>query len=159
MVIFRKKIAGSREAALERFISRARRALKMRGPVNVLVTNSREVRSLNRNFRKMDKPTDVLSFPSATLPGNHSPCLAGEIVISADIARKNAARMGHPLANEIKILALHGLLHIAGYDHERDNGQMAATEKRLRLKLKLETGLIERSQANRKPITARQRRA
>ncbi len=85
--------------------------------------------------------------------------MAGEIVLSADIARQNAARLGHPVANEIKILALHGLLHIAGYDHERDYGQMAAIEKRLRLQLKLETGLIERAQAHNRPFTTRQRSA
>lgn len=127
--------------------------------MNVLVTSSREVRTLNRDFRKIDKPTDVLSFPSAVLPGNHVPGTAGEIVLSADIARQNAARLGHPVPNEIKILTLHGLLHIAGYDHERDNGQMATIEKRLRLQLKLETGLIERAQAHKKLFATRQRSA
>jgi probable rRNA maturation factor len=159
VVILRKKVAGLNAAALERFVSRAGRALKLRGPVNVVVTNSRELRSLNRDFRKIDNPTDVLSFPSAALPGNHVPHIAGEIVLSADIAQKNAVHLGHPVANEVKILALHGLLHIAGYDHERDNGQMAALEKRLRLQLKLEPGLIERAQVRKKLSTQKRRPA
>jgi probable rRNA maturation factor len=159
VVILRKKVGGLNAATLERFVSRAGRALKLRGPVNVLVTNSREVHSLNRDFRKIDNPTDVLSFPSAMLVGNHAPRLAGEVVLSADIARENAARLGHPIANEVKILALHGLLHIAGYDHERDNGQMAAIEKRLRLQLKLEPALIERAQVHKKPLTGKRRPA
>jgi probable rRNA maturation factor len=70
--------------------------------------------------------------------------LAGEIAISADIARQNAARLGHPAALEIKLLALHGILHLAGMDHERDNGEMARKEAHLRSVLRLPTGLIER---------------
>jgi len=159
VIILRKKLAGLNAATLERFVSRAGRALKLRGAVNVLVTSSREVRTLNRNFRKVDKPTDVLSFPAAVVPGNHAHGVAGEIVVCADIARENAARLGHPVANEIKILVLHGLLHVAGYDHERDNGRMAALEKRLRLQLKLEPGLIERAQTHKRPTTSRQRPA
>lgn len=155
MVILRKKIAGLNAATLQKFVSRASRALKLPGTVNVLVTNSGEVHSFNRDFRKLDKPTDVLSFPSAVLPVNRGRHIAGEIVISGDIARENAGRLGHPVANEIKILALHGLLHIAGYDHERDSGQMAALEKRLRLQLKLEPGLIERALVREKPFAAK----
>jgi probable rRNA maturation factor len=159
VVIFRKRVAGLNRSSLERFVSRARRALRLRSPVNVLVTSSREVRTLNRGFRKIDRPTDVLSFPSGALPKNHLPRIAGEIVLSADIARQSAARLGHPVASEIKILVLHGLLHIAGYDHERDNGRMAALEKRLRLQLKLEPGLIERTQVRTKSFTERRRPA
>ena len=86
----------------------------------MLVTGSSELRSLNRRFRGKDQPTDVLSFP----PG---PCfvngLAGDIAISADIAKQNARRLGHSAAQEIKILALHGVLHLVGYDHERDRAR------------------------------------
>ncbi len=159
MVIFRKRVAGLDRVSLERFVSGARRMLRLRGLINVLVTSSREVRTLNRDFRKIDKPTDVLSFTSARQPVNHLPSTAGEIVLSADIARQNAARLGHPVANEIKILTLHGLLHIAGYDHECDHGQMAAIEKRLRLQLKLEPGLIERARAHKTPTKPRRRPA
>ena len=72
--------------------------------------------------------------------------MAGELAISADIARKNAEQLGHSVAEEIKILVLHGILHLAGFDHEQDHGEMAREENRLRRELRLESGLIERSQ-------------
>ncbi|MGC2171907.1 MAG: rRNA maturation RNase YbeY [Candidatus Sulfotelmatobacter sp.] len=123
---------------------RARRAVHLRGTVNVLVTNGAELRSLNRRFRGVDKATDVLSFP-ALLRGNQARGAAGDVAISADLARENAGRLGHSVAEEVKILALHGILHLAGFDHERDNGEMARQEGRLRLLLKLDAGLIERA--------------
>ena len=92
-------------------------------------------RDLNRRFRRKNKPTDVLSFPRPS---------GGDIAISADIARENAARYGHSVAAELKILVLHGLLHLAGYDHESDNGRMARAEARLRSQLKLPASLIDR---------------
>jgi ssRNA-specific RNase YbeY (16S rRNA maturation enzyme) len=72
------------------------------------------------------------------------PKMAGEIAISVDIALQNSARLGHSVAQEIKILALHGLLHLAGFDHERDNGEMASKEATLRRALRLPAALIER---------------
>ena len=124
-MILRKPVAGLSDTALAKFVARASRASKLKGTVNVLVTGSSELRSLNRRFRGKDQPTDVLSFP----PG---PCfvngLAGDIAISADIAKQNARRLGHSAAQEIKILALHGVLHLVGYDHERDQGAMAGKE-------------------------------
>jgi probable rRNA maturation factor len=146
LVILRKRIAGLSPSTLERFLLRARRALRLRGTVNVLVTNSRELRSLNLRFRGKDKPTDVLSFPAPPLGRAQARQAAGDLAISAEIARENAGRLGHSVAAEIKILALHGILHLAGFDHERDNGEMAREEIRLRQQLKLETGLIERTQ-------------
>jgi probable rRNA maturation factor len=104
------------------------------------------MKSLNRRFRGKDKPTDVLSFPAEpNLRSNARPPLAGEIAISAEIASHNARNLGHSPAEEIKILVLHGLLHLRGYDHECDNGQMARREKQLRAKLRLPLGLIERT--------------
>ena len=146
MVILDKKVAGLSQKALERFVLKARRAVRLRGTVNVLVTSSTAMRSLNLRFRQKSKPTDVLSFPSESSShnGGQRAGLAGEIAISADIARQNAARLGHPTALEIKLLALHGILHLAGMDHERDNGEMARMEARLRSVLRLPTGLIER---------------
>jgi probable rRNA maturation factor len=146
LVILRKRIAGLSPSTLDRFLLRARRAVRLPGTVNVLVTNSHELRSLNLRFRGKDKPTDVLSFPEPrmNLPKTKQP--AGELAVSAEIARDNAKRLGHSLATEIKILTLHGILHLAGFDHERDNGEMADKERSLRLQLKLETGLIERTQ-------------
>lgn len=128
--------------SLDRFVSQARKAVGLPGRVNVLVTTSAAIRSLNRDFRNQDKATDVLSFPitSESLTSK----LAGEIAISADIARQNAVRFGHSPAQEVKILALHGLLHLAGFDHERDNGEMARKEENLRRGLRLPVALIER---------------
>jgi probable rRNA maturation factor len=74
--------------------------------------------------------------------------VAGEVAISADIALQNSLRLGHSVGQEIKILALHGILHLAGFDHERDNGEMARKEKTLRRALKLPAALIERVQAD-----------
>ena len=113
--------------------------------VNVLVTSSSQLRSLNRRFRGSDKATDVLSFPALHLKNSHPKPVAGDIVISADIARINAKRLGHSLENEVKILVLHGILHLAGFDHEHDGGKMARKESELRLQMKLEVALIERT--------------
>jgi probable rRNA maturation factor len=144
LVILRKRIAGLSRSTVERFVLRARRAVRLRGLVTVLVTSSAELQSLNRRFRGVDKATDVLSFPA--LPAAcQTGRVAGEVAISADIARENAVRLEHSVADEVKILVLHGILHLAGLDHERDNGQMARKESRLRRQLNLEAGLIERT--------------
>jgi probable rRNA maturation factor len=139
MVILKKKVGDISQASLARFTTRARKAAKLHGNVNVLVTSNEELRDLNRRFRKKDKPTDVLSFPSG-IDG-----FEGDIAISVEIARKNGESLGHGLAMELKILILHGVLHLAGYDHETDDGKMARTEMRLREQLGLNQGLIERS--------------
>src|SRR5271165_4605736 len=125
--------------ALSLFAAKAQRALGFSGEVNVRITSNRELQKLNRRFRKKDKPTDVLSFPSGM------PKLAGDIAISADIAAANASDIGHSTETELKILILHGLLHLAGYDHETDNGAMQTRETKLRQQLGLPTGLIERT--------------
>jgi probable rRNA maturation factor len=145
LVILRKRIAGLSRSTLERFLLRARRAVHLRRAVNVLVTSSDELRLLNHQFLGKDKATDVLSFPAPQSLSRGTRQIAGEVAISAEIARENARRFGHSLAEEIKILALHGVLHLAGFDHERDHGEMARKESRLRRQLKLEGGLIERS--------------
>jgi probable rRNA maturation factor len=145
VVILRKRIAGLKSSTLERFVLRARRVVGLRNTVNVLVTSSAELRSLNHRFLGADKATDVLSFPAPQV-SRQAKRVAGEMAISADIARENASRLGHSVADEVKILVLHGILHLAGFDHERDNGEMARKESRLRRQLKLEGGLIERAQ-------------
>lgn len=161
MVILNKRVAGVNENSLDRFVARARRAVGLRGSVTVLITSSREMRSLNGRFRGKDKATDVLSFP----PQFESPKFAGDIAISAEIACENARRLGHSPAEEVKILALHGVLHLAGFDHDADNGQMAAAEERIREKLGLPAALIRRAtaarthaQPDRRRITSRKRR-
>jgi probable rRNA maturation factor len=142
MIIFRKYVAGLSHAALAKFVTRTSRAVRLRGTVNVLVTSSRELCALNRRFRGQDEPTDVLSFVPQPGFGNG---FAGDIAISAEIAKQNALYLGHSAAKEIKILVLHGVLHLAGYDHERDHGGMAAEEANLRQSLGLPSGLIERN--------------
>lgn len=154
MVIFQKKIVGLNEASLNRFVQRARRAARLQGNVNVLVTASSAMRALNARFRGKDRPTDVLSFPSGQVEGKSKARFAGEIAISADIAAQNAARLGHSVASEIKVLALHGILHLAGMDHERDNGAMARKEANLRRMLRLPATLTERAQPTKSLKTA-----
>jgi probable rRNA maturation factor len=147
MVMFSKPVPGLTQATLVRFLSRARKAVKLAGPVNVLVTGDAHMRELNHVFRKKNKPTDVLSFPpqpTKQKSGKPAP-FAGDLAISADIAAANAKQLGHPLAAEIKILVLHGLLHLAGYDHETDDGAMQRKEAKLRRELRLPESLIERT--------------
>jgi probable rRNA maturation factor len=148
LVILEKNVDGLSRSSMERFLLRAGRAAGLEGRANVLVTGSPELRALNRRFRGKNRATDVLSFPAPRVTSNRSGD-AGDIAISADIASDNAARLRHSTADEIKILALHGVLHLAGYDHERDNGRMARKEQQLRRTLGLPGGLIERSQPRR----------
>ncbi len=118
---------------------------RVRGEVRVAVVSDARVRALNRHYRGKNHATDVLSFPSnepATV--RRRPRLLGDIVIARGVARRQARAAGHKEATELKVLALHGLLHLLGYDHERDEGTMAALERRLRRKGGLREGLIER---------------
>lgn len=155
MILFQRRVAELSEVALTRFLTSARQAAGLKGGVNVLVTSNAEMRSLNRRFRGIGKSTDVLSFPADAHGAEGK--LAGEIAISAEIASENARELGHSAAEEVKILVLHGLLHLQGYDHERDNGQMAERERQLRAKLRLPVGLIERNEA--KPLRLKTKRA
>ena len=113
--------------------------------VTVVVTTDRRIRRLNRAWRGVDKATDVLSFPAGDDPGpaRH----LGDLVISRETAARQARNEGHALATELRVLALHGLLHLLGYDHERDSGRMARIERRLRRQGGLPAGLIERGPA------------
>lgn len=111
---------------------------RSRGAVTVAIVSDRRIRTLNRRYRRKDRATDVLSFPS-TEPG-----YLGDIVIAAGVARRQAREAGHSLQTELRVLALHGLLHLLGYDHERDAGRMARVEARLRVRGGLREGLIER---------------
>ncbi|MEO5819449.1 MAG: rRNA maturation RNase YbeY [Vicinamibacteraceae bacterium] len=112
------------------------------GTLTLVITSDRRIRRLNRLWRGIDKATDVLSFPAGDDPGpvRH----LGDVVISRETAVRQARDGGHPLATELRVLALHGLLHLLGYDHERDSGQMARFERRLRRQGNLPAGLIER---------------
>lgn len=141
MIILRKPVTGLSETALASFVRRARSAARLKKPANILVTTDSELRKLNRRFRGKNRATDVLSFPAS----HDARDFAGDIAISAEIAACNAAKLGHTTAAEIKILALHGILHLAGYDHESDSGEMARKEERMRRHLGLPVGLIERN--------------
>jgi probable rRNA maturation factor len=137
--------------ALTDFLRRAQAAVQLRGQVSVLLTTDLRIRRLNRQFRGKNQATDVLSFPAA--PGPEK--LAGDLAVSVTTARKQAAEHAHPLSLEIKVLILHGLLHLSGYDHETDNGEMARRERSLRARLKLPLGLIERARRPTHPTVRR----
>jgi probable rRNA maturation factor len=127
---------------LARFLALAQKAVRLKGQVTVLLTTDAAIKRLNKQFRGKNKATDVLSFP-ASGPGAEE--IAGDLAISVTTALGQAAELGHSLSTEIKVLVLHGLLHLAGYDHEVDDGAMARRELVLRAKLKLPQGLIERA--------------
>jgi probable rRNA maturation factor len=144
-IILKRPVRGLSQRSLTEFVAQACAAAGLKGSVTVMVTDSREMRSLNSRFRGKSQATDVLSFPPPVL-GNG---FAGDIAVSLDIATRNARSLGHSLDQEVQILVLHGILHLAGYDHEEDQGEMAAREVRLRQRFKLPTGLIERVRKNR----------
>lgn len=105
---------------------------------SVVVSSDDAVRQANRQFRKISGTTDVLSFPDGD-----GGCL-GDILISAARAARQAPEYGHSIEQEIQTLALHGMLHLLGYDHETDEGQMRRMEEILRFKYGLPRGLISR---------------
>jgi probable rRNA maturation factor len=117
-----------------------------RGTVSVAVVSDQRVRALNRQYRGVNRATDVLSFPVASdhRPPSTDHCL-GDIVIARGVARRQAREAGHSELTEWRVLALHGLLHLLGYDHERDSGRMRRVERRLRRQGGLPDGLIERA--------------
>lgn len=137
---------------LRGFLAELARRVARGRTIACLIANDAEVRRLNRQFRGKDQATDVLSFPPANPNG-----AAGDIAISIDRARIQAAEHGHSLADELRILMLHGALHLAGMDHESDSGEMARAESRWRKRLGLPDGLIERSQT-RKPTRKKAKR-
>ena len=124
---------------LNLFTAKARRAIGLDGDLSVRITFARELQELNRRFRFKNESTDILSFPSLVGSG-------GDIAIAREIAASNAKALGHSLTTELKILILHGLLHLAGFDHESDKGEMTARESQLRRELGLPFGLIERTE-------------
>jgi probable rRNA maturation factor len=145
-----------RTASLVAFVRSLKRQLQLeKSEFNVCFVDDAAIRSLNLAYRGKDRATDILSFPwrnsggdfpaarPATSPREkhgESPNFLGEVVISVESARRNAASEGHATLSEIRWLILHGLLHLLGYDHERDNGQMIAKELALREKLNVAGG-------------------
>jgi probable rRNA maturation factor len=141
IIVLEKNLSEMNSRALAGFALKARRAAGLLGMVSVLITDNSTMRRLNARFRGKTQATDVLSFPAAASANG----FAGDIAISFDIALRNARLLGHSVADEIRILTLHGILHLAGYDHENDKGEMAKKEILLRRRLALPTSLIERS--------------
>jgi probable rRNA maturation factor len=140
--------------ALARWLAEAspRRAA---GDVTIFLTTDARIRALNRRYRRLDRVTDVLSFPalgkrgresfsSSVRRGKRLPTPLGDIVIARGRARQQARTAGHALGTELRVLALHGLLHLLGYDHETGDGRMASVERRCRTHAGLREGLIER---------------
>jgi probable rRNA maturation factor len=139
---------------LARWLTRVAPA-RARGVVGIALVSDARVRALNREYRGHDYSTDVLSFPASDSPrlrsraeqasfSATSPYL-GDIVIARGVARRQAHAVGHDEPTELRVLALHGLLHLLGYDHERDRGTMARVERRLRRKGGLAEGLLDRA--------------
>ncbi len=136
---------GLSQVSLSRFLRKARLAVGLCGEVDVLITGDKKIRQLNRSFRGKDKATDVLSFPAIEeLAGHH----AGDLAISYETAARQAANHDHKLSDEMRVLMLHGLLHLHGMDHETDGGEMASREADLRKRLRLPAGLIARAAEN-----------
>jgi probable rRNA maturation factor len=121
----RRRVDGAR---IRRVLRGAARKLRVSGEVALVFAGDRTLHRLNRDYRGKDKPTDVLSFPGDAAG-------LGDIVISVETAERNARRLGRTLPQEIDVLALHGFLHVLGYDHETDDGRMDRLEQRLRREL------------------------
>jgi probable rRNA maturation factor len=130
---------------LSRFLLDARERVGLQGKVTVLLTTDEHMRELNRTFRRKNQPTDVLSFPAAPASFAGEAASGGDLAISVDMAREQAQSLGHTMLAEVKILILHGLLHLSGLDHEQDTGQMGRRESRLRREFGLPAGLIQRT--------------
>jgi probable rRNA maturation factor len=130
----------SAKAGLARWLSGAA-PRSARGSLSVALVTDARIRQLNRTFRGIDAATDVLSFPA----GDRATREIGDIAIALGVARRQAAEHGHSLGVEVRILALHGLLHLLGYDHEQDHGAMRRFEERLRRRAGLPAGLIARA--------------
>jgi probable rRNA maturation factor len=141
-VIFRRVPPDVRPRSIQSFARKLQHDVTKGRSFDALITGDAELRRLNREFRGKDYPTDVLSFPSAESAGS-----LGDLAISAARARAQAREFGHSTEDEIRILMLHGVLHLTGMDHETDAGAMARAEKRWRTRLGLPNGLIERVRA------------
>src|SRR5436309_141561 len=141
LVFFRRAPAGLSRAPLQRFARILSEAVAGGRRFHCLITGDSDLRRLNRQFLRRDYPADVLSFP---MPAGD---LLGELAISAARAAAQARQFGHSQLDEIRILMLHGVLHLMGMDHETDSGGMGRAETRWRKKLNLPLGLIARARA------------
>ncbi len=139
LITYRRKPATLDTASLESFAEILRDRVARGREFHCRITNDAELQALNARFLGKDYPTDVLSFPSGTESAH-----GGDLAISLQRARVQAREWNHTLEDEIRILMLHGVLHLLGMDHESDNGRMRRAELRWRRKLELPNGLIER---------------
>jgi probable rRNA maturation factor len=157
MILNRQRSVRLSTRSLESFLLRVRRELDLKqAQVTVCLVSDAEIAGMNQSFRKKQGPTDVLSFPTVTLrtprrakrlpvslaPNSLRPCSVdneslGDIAIAPAVAKRNAKNYGRTLPSELKILILHGVLHLLGFDHEVDHGEMDRTEKKLRRRLGL----------------------
>jgi probable rRNA maturation factor len=153
MILNRQRSVRLSTHALESFLLRVRRELGLKQEqITVCLVSDAEIAGMNQSFRKKHGPTDVLSFPavklrkparSKRLPVSSSPdflngdASLGDIAIAPAVAKRNARNYGRTLPAELKILILHGVLHLLGFDHEADRGEMDRTEKKLRRRLGL----------------------
>jgi len=140
LLVFRRSPAGLARKDLREFAGLLKDRVSGGRPFCCMITDDRELLRLNREFLGKDYPTDVLSFPSVEPDG-----ILGEIAISIERAAAQASEFGHSVFDELRILMLHGLLHLTGMDHERDRGAMARAERRWRKEFSLPNGLIERA--------------
>jgi probable rRNA maturation factor len=153
MILNRQRAVRLSTRALESFLLRVRRELDLKqAQVTVCLVSDAEIAGMNESFRKKRGPTDVLSFPAVRLrqpsrskrrPASVASSSAGsdaslgDIAIAPAVAKRNAKNFGRTLPTELKILILHGVLHLLGFDHEADHGEMDRTEKKLRKRLGL----------------------
>lgn len=140
-------------AELRRFASEARHRVGAQGEIGICLMDDADIRRLNQRYRGVDEATDVLSFPAGG--GDY----LGDVAISLDTAERQAREQGHALEVEVRILLLHGLLHLMGYNHDVDRGEMQRREWELRRRLGLPPGLIERQQRSIKKARSQRARS
>ena len=112
--------------------------------IELNICNNKQIKQYNKLYRKLDKETDVLSFPLTNI--NNEPL--GTIIISSDCIIQKSKELNHSMQDEFNLLFIHGLLHLLGYDHEEDNGEMRNEEARLIIKFNLPKSLIIRNELN-----------
>jgi probable rRNA maturation factor len=140
-----------RDGGLARWLERIAPS-RVRGEVAIALVGDARIRALNQTYRHKNRPTDVLSFPAVSDDKGASPSpaaddLLGDIVIATGVARRQARAAGHSRQTELRVLAVHGLLHLLGYDHHDRNAaaRMASAERRLLRKGRLSLGLVDRA--------------
>lgn len=139
LIVNRQRKHRIRVEEIRSLLERAARSMKVSGEVALVFAGDALLQKLNRDYRFKDKPTDVLSFES-----QGEDMGLGDVFISIETARRNARRFSRTLDRELEILALHGFIHVLGYDHETDNGEMEALERRLRTRLLTRQGASTR---------------